>query len=164
LQKFLGVAAILYFGSGNGQTSRSMTGLTVDFRQPGGRIKLFTMNGGAEIVINIVVFVALGQTLLIADVVSIKTADDEFFIFSDRQQGIVRAYIDTRSEEKEKEKSKEQGELAQWSLLFFQCRVKLHKKDKKEEKYSQKLTEYNYFFSFYNSFNQPGAITRRMCR
>jgi hypothetical protein len=74
------------------------------------------MDRNHEIIINIVMLVTLGQTLFITDVIGIEAADDELFIFSNRKERIVRAQIDTSTEQNEQ--TNKQRELAQWSLLF----------------------------------------------
>jgi hypothetical protein len=74
------------------------------------------MNGSHEIIVNIVVLVAFGQTLFIADVIGIETANNELFVFRDRKEWIIRAQIDTGTEQKEQ--AKKERELTQRSLLF----------------------------------------------
>jgi hypothetical protein len=73
------------------------------------------MDRNHEVIVNIVMLVTLGQALFITDVIGIEAADNELFIFSDRKERVVRAQVDTGTE---KEQTKKQRELAQWSLLF----------------------------------------------
>lgn len=66
-----------------------MTGFAVDQRQPGIGGNLFSVDGHLKVAVNLVMLMALSETVGIADIIGVKTADNELFVGANGQKGVI---------------------------------------------------------------------------
>lgn len=75
------------------QTSRTVTGFTIDQGEAGRGSNLFTMDRGLKVPIDLIMGMTFGQTVFITDIVGIQSPDNELLIFLDREKLVVLAKI-----------------------------------------------------------------------
>jgi hypothetical protein len=81
LQELFRVTLLVFFCVLDCQATSAMTGFTVDQWQPGIGSDLATVNRMLKVGANLVMGMAFGQTVVIADIVGHQVADHQAFIF-----------------------------------------------------------------------------------